>query len=154
MLRSNLLLLRSPLLWKRSIVTVAHSPNYGKGLLLLSRPPHRLWAVTLNKPQQTCRRALAASPDNNNNDGAATKKEPPSSDKAKTAEETAADNNNKTAGGEDSKEIVLTPGETVVAVTRLGMWGGIFAFACVCGYFIVKELLPTYVMIMPIILPG
>jgi hypothetical protein len=145
MLRSNLLL-RSPLLWKRSIVTVAHySPNHGKGLLLPSRPSHRqLLAVTLKRSspqQQTCRRALAASPDN----GAASKKEPPSSGGDKTkAEETTADNS-KTAG-EDSKEIVLTPGETVVAVTRLGMWGGIFAFACVCGYFIVKELLPTYVI--------
>lgn len=46
----------------------------------------------------------------------------------------------------DSKEIVLTPGEQVVAATRLGMWGGIFAFACVCGYYIVKELMPTYVL--------
>ncbi|KAL3924554.1 MAG: hypothetical protein SGILL_000979, partial [Bacillariaceae sp.] len=45
--------------------------------------------------------------------------------------------------GEDTKEIVLTPGEKVVAATRLSMWAGIFAFASVCAYYIGKELIPT-----------
>lgn len=40
-------------------------------------------------------------------------------------------------------EIVLTPGEKVVAASRLTMWGGIFAFACVCAYYIGRELIPT-----------
>ena len=44
---------------------------------------------------------------------------------------------------EDTKEIVLTPGEKVVAATRLSMWAGIFAFAAVCAYYIGKELIPT-----------
>jgi import inner membrane translocase subunit TIM21 len=46
---------------------------------------------------------------------------------------------------ETSKEIVMTPGEKVVAASRLGMWLGIGAFAAVCAYYIGKELFPTYV---------
>lgn len=42
-----------------------------------------------------------------------------------------------------SQEIVLTPGEKVVAGTRLTLWAGAFAFASVCAYYIGKELLPT-----------
>jgi mitochondrial import inner membrane translocase subunit TIM21 len=42
-----------------------------------------------------------------------------------------------------TSEIVLTPGEKVVAATRLSMWLGILAFASVCAYYIGKELLPT-----------
>jgi mitochondrial import inner membrane translocase subunit TIM21 len=42
-----------------------------------------------------------------------------------------------------TKEIVLTPGEKVVAATRLSMWLGILAFASMCAYYIGKELLPT-----------
>jgi import inner membrane translocase subunit TIM21 len=44
---------------------------------------------------------------------------------------------------DDTKEIVLTPGQQVVAVSRLGMWVGIIGFALVCGYYIAKELIPT-----------
>jgi import inner membrane translocase subunit TIM21 len=43
----------------------------------------------------------------------------------------------------DTKEIVLTPGQKVVAASRLGMWAGIFGFASVCAYYIGKELIPT-----------
>lgn len=50
-------------------------------------------------------------------------------------------------GGEqqeaESTEIVLTPGQKVVAGTRLTMWAGIFCFASACAYYIGKELLPT-----------
>ena len=52
----------------------------------------------------------------------------------------------KKKGGEEddeTKEIVLTPGEKVVAVSRLGMYAGIFAFACACAYYIARELIPT-----------
>jgi import inner membrane translocase subunit TIM21 len=42
-----------------------------------------------------------------------------------------------------SQELVLTPGEKVVVGTRLFFWAGALAFASVCGYYIVKELLPT-----------
>jgi mitochondrial import inner membrane translocase subunit TIM21 len=60
-------------------------------------------------------------------------------------------NNNKNDGGNSTdndgtnsdKEIVLTPGEQVVAVTRLSMWVGILGFACACAYYIGKELIPT-----------
>jgi len=57
-------------------------------------------------------------------------------------------------GGENSdgddtnnKEIVLTPGEKVVAASRLTLWAGIAAFASVCAYYIGSELIPTYVAI-------
>ena len=43
----------------------------------------------------------------------------------------------------DSSEIVLTPGEKVVAGTRLTMWAGIACFAAACAYYVGKELLPT-----------
>mmetsp|Transcript_24297 Transcript_24297/g.59505 ORF Transcript_24297/g.59505 Transcript_24297/m.59505 type:complete len:249 (+) Transcript_24297:41-787(+) len=46
-------------------------------------------------------------------------------------------------GDDDPNEIVLTPGETVVAVSRLGLWAGIFGFACACAYYIGRELIPT-----------
>lgn len=46
-------------------------------------------------------------------------------------------------GDEDTKEIVLTPGQKVVAASRLGLWAGIFAFGSACAYFILKELIPT-----------
>jgi len=46
-------------------------------------------------------------------------------------------------GGEDENAIVLTPGQKVVAGTRLTMWAGIFCFATACAYYIGKELLPT-----------
>lgn len=50
----------------------------------------------------------------------------------------------KSDGGEDeTKEIVLTPGQQVAAISRLTMFAGIFGFACVCAYYIGKELLPT-----------
>ena len=47
------------------------------------------------------------------------------------------------AGDDETKEIVLTPGEKVVVASRLGMWAGIAAFAAVCAYYIGKELIPT-----------
>jgi len=50
----------------------------------------------------------------------------------------------ETSGGDpESTEIVLTPGQKVVAGTRLTMWAGIFCFATACAYYIGKELLPT-----------
>jgi len=59
----------------------------------------------------------------------------------------SSNNNNKSKEeskeGEDRKELVLTPGEKVVVGTRLMMWLGLGALASVCGYYIVKELVPT-----------
>jgi import inner membrane translocase subunit TIM21 len=46
-------------------------------------------------------------------------------------------------GDGDTKEIVLTPGQKVVAASRLGMWAGIFGFACACAFYIGRELIPT-----------
>lgn len=46
---------------------------------------------------------------------------------------------------EMTQEIVLTPGEKVVAGTRLTMWAGATVFASFCAYYIGKELIPTYV---------
>jgi hypothetical protein len=135
MLRSNVLL-RSPLLWNRSIVTVAavRSLNGGK-IYLLHRPPRMLTAVS-GSPSSSLRRNLSSDKSNNS-----TQKEPDKANQTQETEQAKSEQEGSTSS--DSKEIVLTPGETVVAVTRLGMWGGIFAFACVCGYYIIKELMPT-----------
>ena len=43
----------------------------------------------------------------------------------------------------DSNEIVLTPGETVVAVSRLTMYAGIAVLAAMSAYYIAMELIPT-----------
>jgi len=53
---------------------------------------------------------------------------------------------NKTSGGSEdgsASEIVLTPGQKVVATTRLTMWAGVAALALTCSYYIGRELLPT-----------
>lgn len=48
------------------------------------------------------------------------------------------------AGAEETtQELVLTPGQKVVAGTRLTMYAGMFALAGICAYYIGKELLPT-----------
>lgn len=63
-------------------------------------------------------------------------------------------NNNKQGGpekegggdakdGSEETQIVLTPGQKMVAYSRLSMWAGIFAFASVCAYYIGRELFPT-----------
>jgi hypothetical protein len=55
----------------------------------------------------------------------------------------AGGQSNKADAESDSKEIVLTPGETVVAASRLTMWAGIAVFAAACAYYIIMELIPT-----------
>ncbi|KAL3762478.1 hypothetical protein ACHAWU_008181 [Discostella pseudostelligera] len=72
-----------------------------------------------------------------------------------SGEKTTTSNNNSKVnestgsegGGSDdpssSTEIVLTPGEKVVATTRLFFWAGAFTFASMCAYYIGKELIPT-----------
>ena len=62
----------------------------------------------------------------------------------------AKEKNDRSAGedsdpnnNENSKEIVLTPGEQVVAAGRLTMWAGIGVFALCCAYYIGVELFPT-----------
>ena len=44
---------------------------------------------------------------------------------------------------EMTQEIVLTPGEQVVAASRLGVWAAVGMFALACAYYIGKELIPT-----------
>lgn len=57
----------------------------------------------------------------------------------------AGDKKTSGSSGENksANEIVLTPGQKVVATTRLTMWAGVAALALTCGYYIGKELLPT-----------
>ena len=58
----------------------------------------------------------------------------------------SSNNNEKSKGandGSESQELVLTPGEKVVAGTRLTVYAGLFALASVCAYYIGKELFPT-----------
>ena len=63
---------------------------------------------------------------------------------SKAGGETSKDSNNNTkADGDDTKEIVLTPGQKVQAASRLGLWAGIFAFGSACAYYILMELIPT-----------
>jgi len=67
-----------------------------------------------------------------------------SSGAEKTSSTTAANKEGgEGEGDETTKEVVLTPGEKVVAATRLTMWAGIAAFACACAYYIGAELIPT-----------
>jgi import inner membrane translocase subunit TIM21 len=50
----------------------------------------------------------------------------------------------KSSGDDDeTSELVLTPGQKVVAVSRLGLWAGVAAFALACAYYIGRELIPT-----------
>jgi len=65
-----------------------------------------------------------------------------SSDSNKGSKEAIEDSSTK-EDGETSNEIVLTPGQQVVAATRLGMWAGILLFASACAYYIGKELFPS-----------
>jgi len=60
-----------------------------------------------------------------------------------TEKKEGGDDKMKGEGDDETKEIVLTPGEKVVVASRLGMWAGIAAFAAVCAYYIGKELIPT-----------
>ena len=54
------------------------------------------------------------------------------------------DEGKKKEGDENTTdEIVLTPGEKVVAVTRLGWYIGLASFAAACAFYIGKELIPT-----------
>jgi len=57
----------------------------------------------------------------------------------------AGDNKSNGTSGENesANEIVLTPGQKVVATTRLTMWAGVAALALACSYYIGRELLPT-----------
>jgi len=55
----------------------------------------------------------------------------------------AGDKTTDAGGGETTNEIVLTPGQKVVAGTRLTMWLGVAALSITCSYYIGKELLPT-----------
>ena len=60
-----------------------------------------------------------------------------------TKSQSRTDGTNAEGGEPTSQEIVLTPGEKVVAGTRLFFWGGALTFASICAYYIGKELLPT-----------
>lgn len=56
-------------------------------------------------------------------------------------EKKGSTNSSSNSGVEDS--LVLTPGEKVVAGTRLTMFAGLFVFGSFCAYYIGKELIPT-----------
>lgn len=44
---------------------------------------------------------------------------------------------------DDENSIMLTPGEKVVAASRLTVWAGAAVFAAICAYYIGRELIPT-----------
>lgn len=58
---------------------------------------------------------------------------------SETKKQDKKDNNSE----ETSQELVLTPGEKVVAGTRLTLWAGVAVFAGFCAFYIGKELFPT-----------
>jgi len=54
------------------------------------------------------------------------------------------DNNSNSSNKDDNNsDLVLTPGEKVVAGTRLSLFAGLFVFGSFCAYYIGKELFPT-----------
>jgi hypothetical protein len=64
-----------------------------------------------------------------------------SSESPKGGGGSAKQDNQKTPDDENS--IMLTPGEKVVAASRLTVWAGAAAFAAICAYYIGRELIPT-----------
>ena len=70
-----------------------------------------------------------------------------SSNKDTKSSQSSAETNSSSGGGggeqPTSQEMVLTPGEKVVAGTRLFFWAGALSFASICAYYIGKELIPT-----------
>eukprot|EP00586_Coscinodiscus_wailesii_P004695 CAMPEP_0172478520 /NCGR_PEP_ID=MMETSP1066-20121228/2544_1 /TAXON_ID=671091 /ORGANISM="Coscinodiscus wailesii, Strain CCMP2513" /LENGTH=291 /DNA_ID=CAMNT_0013238171 /DNA_START=163 /DNA_END=1038 /DNA_ORIENTATION=+ len=56
---------------------------------------------------------------------------------------TSNDKRNGDKDDDDAKELVLTPGQKVVAASRLSLWLGIGVLASFCAYYIIKELLPS-----------
>jgi hypothetical protein len=64
-----------------------------------------------------------------------------SSEANKSNPEQPVDNNN--TNEDATKEIVLTPGQKVVAGARLSLWAGMAGLAAICAYYIGKELIPT-----------
>ena len=115
--------------------------------LAASSTPQLKTATTMMRSSLHRQQVLASLPSSNifwrtlssnanaNNDSSSKKENPSSDDKKKSGGDGDGD--------EETKEIVLTPGEQVVAATRLTMWAGIFVFACACAYYIGKELIPT-----------
>lgn len=61
----------------------------------------------------------------------------------KPRSEGGGDGGSSAEAEDGSKEIVLTPGQKVVAATQISMYVGIAILACACAYYIGKELIPT-----------
>ena len=59
------------------------------------------------------------------------------------SKQSSDDSKKKASDDEETSELVLTPGQQVVMAGRLTMWAGIAAFAAVCAYYIIRELMPT-----------
>lgn len=64
-----------------------------------------------------------------------------SSDSSKKG--STADEGKKAEDGSEETQIVLTPGQKVVAYSRLSLWAVVFSFAAVCAFYIGRELFPT-----------
>ena len=63
--------------------------------------------------------------------------------RAFSSEGGSGDKKTNTESEEDRNELVLTPGQKVVAAGRLTMWTGIAVFAGFCAFYIIRELMPT-----------
>lgn len=103
---------------QRGMLFAAKSSSPSSQLLLTRLVPHN--RNVINSPRVPVWRAFSSS----SSEGK--KKEAPKGDEE-----------------EMTQEIVLTPGEKVVAGTRLTMWAAAAVFASFCAYYIGKELIPT-----------
>jgi len=102
---------------------------------LVIRPGNAAAAVKLRPSSGMALRAFSSS--NTNKD---------TSSKQSTNDQESGDK--KKPDDEETSELVLTPGQQVVMAGRLTMWAGIAAFAAVCAYYIIRELMPTYVHVL------
>ncbi|KAL7542449.1 hypothetical protein ACHAXR_011787 [Thalassiosira sp. AJA248-18] len=99
-------------------------------------PSSLLWRCRLNNKNArlTALRSTSSS-------STSSKKETSNNTSQSSSSSSSSEGGPSEGGG--SSEIVLTPGEKVVAGTRLFFWAGALSFASVCAYYIGKELIPT-----------
>ena len=123
-----------------AVVSISLPKNYR----FLHGPPRR--AGFIPSPLRPASSSSSSSVVVRGSSSSSSSSNPPSGDKSSsssTSAEGAAEGTEDSTAHQSSRELVLTPGEKVVVGTRLFFWAGALAFASVCGYYIVKELLPT-----------
>jgi hypothetical protein len=124
----------------RSLVSTTSRPTLQQCKLLHFRSS---LSLLLSRTSVSCNHQLKSSTFRlMSTSGSNTNNKSDQTDATKSTNTSASDGDGKQQSS-DSNEIVLTPGETVVAVSRLTMWAGIAIFATACAYYIAMELIPT-----------